>query len=193
MLREEKASGSETAEMIDGYIKEGKIVPASVTVGLLKAAMIQSGKKKFLVDGFPRSKENLDVWYEVMGNIFVLNMVLVFHCPEEVLQERLLSRGLTSGRSDDNIESIKKRFKTFHVTSEPVIAEFKRMGKVKIVDSVPSVSERSERALMKTRILAMKCAKWLQTATATTELTHSMLLTRFIRFARRSLTSSTVE
>ena len=138
LLREERKSGGDTGDLINNYIKEGKIVPAEITVGLLKKAMEKSGKKKFLIDGFPRSKENLDSFYDVMGSDFTLNMVLVFHCPEEVLQERLLKRGETSGRSDDNLESIKKRFRTFHETSEPVIAEFKRMGKVKIIDSVPS-------------------------------------------------------
>jgi UMP-CMP kinase family protein len=137
LLRAERNSGSETAEMINSYIVEGKIVPAKVTVELLKKAMEDSGKNKFLIDGFPRSKENLDVFYDVMGDAFVLNMCLVFDCPEEVLQERLLNRGKTSGRSDDNLESIKKRFKTFHSQSEPVINEFRRMGKVRIVDSSP--------------------------------------------------------
>ncbi len=137
LLRAEKNSGSDTAEMINTYIKEGKIVPAKVTINLIKKAMELSGKKKFLIDGFPRSKENLDVWYEVMGEIFTLQMVLVFDCPEKVLEERLLARGKTSGRSDDNLESIKKRFKTFHAQSEPVIDEFRRMGKVRIIDSSP--------------------------------------------------------
>jgi hypothetical protein len=72
-----------------------------------------------------------------MGDLVSLQMVLVFDCPEEVLQERLLERGKTSGRSDDNLESIKKRFRTFHEQSEPVINEFRRMGKVRIVDSTP--------------------------------------------------------
>ena len=82
LLRAERNSGSETAEMINTYIVEGKIVPAKVTVELLRKAMEKSGKSKFLIDGFPRSKENLDVFYEVMGDDFVLNMCLVFDCPE---------------------------------------------------------------------------------------------------------------
>ena len=137
LLRAEKESGSDTAKMIDSYIKEGKIVPAEVTVGLLKKAMQASGKKKFLVDGFPRSKDNLDSWYTVMGDECILKMALVFDCPEAVLEERLLNRGKTSGRSDDNIESIKKRFTTFKNESAPVINEFRRMGQVKVIDSTP--------------------------------------------------------
>ena len=74
--RAEKASGSETSELINSYIKDGKIVPAKITVELLKKAMEESGKNKFLIDGFPRSKENLDSFYTVMGDAFTLNMVL---------------------------------------------------------------------------------------------------------------------
>ena len=39
-------------------IKEGKIVPAEVTIGLLQKAIQESGKEKFLIDGFPRNEEN---------------------------------------------------------------------------------------------------------------------------------------
>ena len=51
--------------MINTFIKEGKIVPAEVTIGLLKTAMEASGRSKFLIDGFPRNPENLNVWLEV--------------------------------------------------------------------------------------------------------------------------------
>jgi UMP-CMP kinase len=54
LLRAERASGSELADMINTYINEGKIVPAEVTVSLLKAAMEKSESKSFLIDGFPR-------------------------------------------------------------------------------------------------------------------------------------------
>ena len=44
--------------------------------------------------------------------------------------ERLINRGKTSGRADDNEESIKKRFKTFVETSMPVVDFFEKQGKV---------------------------------------------------------------
>jgi UMP-CMP kinase len=46
------------------------------------------------------------------------------------MQERLLNRGKTSGRADDNMESIKKRFRTFVETSMPVVDEFESQNKV---------------------------------------------------------------
>lgn len=46
------------------------------------------------------------------------------------MEKRLLHRGETSGRADDNLESIKKRFRTFVETSMPVVDEFEKQGKV---------------------------------------------------------------
>ena len=51
------------------------------------------------------------------------------------MEARLLERGKTSGRSDDNIESIKKRFKTFNADTRPVIEWFQKSGKSREVDS----------------------------------------------------------
>ena len=66
---------------------------------------------------------------------------LFFDCPEETMRERLLNRGKTSGRADDNEESIKKRFKTFVDTSMPVVEHFRKEGKVETVSAVPGPDE----------------------------------------------------
>lgn len=66
---------------------------------------------------------------------------LFFDCPEEVMQERLLNRGKTSGRIDDNAESIRKRFKTFEETSMPVVDYFEKEGKVEKIGAVNSPQE----------------------------------------------------
>ncbi|KAJ8612017.1 hypothetical protein MRB53_037660 [Persea americana] len=63
---------------------------------------------------------------------------LFFDCPEDVMEERLIQRGKTSGRADDNVESIKKRFKTFVETSMPVVEYFEKQGKVVKIKAVDS-------------------------------------------------------
>ena len=57
------------------------------------------------------------------------------------MQERLLNRGKTSGRADDNAESIAKRFRTFVETSMPVVEYFRSKGKVETVDGVEGPEE----------------------------------------------------
>jgi UMP-CMP kinase len=125
--------------MINTYIKEGKIVPAEVTVRLLKTAMEKSGSTKFLVDGFPRDMDNLKCWEKQMTHRFSfyadVQFLLYLECPEDIMTARLLERGKTSGRNDDNLESIKKRLVTYVEQTKPIIDEFIARGKVRRVDS----------------------------------------------------------
>lgn len=57
-------------------------------------------------------------------------MVLFLDCPKDALTKRLLERGKTSGRADDNIESVLKRFDTFETESLPVVEELGKLGMV---------------------------------------------------------------
>lgn len=132
LLREERnRPGSKYGELIDNYIKEGLIVPMEITIALLERAMKQSSSQRFLIDGFPRK---MDQALKFEQSVVPSQSVLYFECPEDVMMDRLLKRGSTSGRVDDNPESIKKRFKTFRETSFPVIEHFQKMGKVHKVD-----------------------------------------------------------
>lgn len=70
-----------------------------------------------------------------MKTVVNVPFILFFDCPEEVMEARLLKRGETSGRSDDNLASIKKRFKTFQTESMPVIDYYDNQKKVVKVDA----------------------------------------------------------
>jgi len=139
LLREARNSGNEVGQMIDHYIKEGQIVPVEVTVNLIKSAMEKAIKEQnkhlFLIDGFPRNKDNLDGWYSVMGQYASVEFVLFFDCPESEMEIRLLKRGETSGRTDDNAESIRKRFHTYVESTQPIIQLFDEQGKCQKVDA----------------------------------------------------------
>ncbi len=141
---EQNREGSEFGDLIKSYIKDGKIVPMEVTVQLLENAMTEviekdkEGKGKFLIDGFPRK---MDQALKFEESVCPMKFVLFFDCPEEEMQKRLLERGKTSGRSDDNEESIKKRFKTFVETSMPVVDHFEKQGRVVRVAATKSKEE----------------------------------------------------
>ncbi|KAF2480807.1 UMP-CMP kinase-like protein [Neohortaea acidophila] len=143
LLREEQdRKGSEFGDMIKTYIKEGQIVPMEVTIQLLENAMnatiAESGNRKFLIDGFPRKMDQAVKFEEV---VVPSRFTLFFDCPEATMRERLLNRGKTSGRADDNEESIKKRFKTFVEQSMPVVNHFEGQGKVVKVDATKEPDE----------------------------------------------------
>jgi len=138
LLRDEVKSGSANGAMISEMIRQGAIVPAEVTVGLLKAAMEKTLATKFLIDGFPRDLDNVRAWETSLGNP---EFVLFVDCTQEEMERRLLKRGETSGRADDNAKTIIKRFKTFVEQSMPVLDLYERRGLVKKVSSMGSVTQ----------------------------------------------------
>ncbi|CAI0431712.1 unnamed protein product [Linum tenue] len=123
--------------MIQTMIKEGKIVPSEVTIKLLDKAILGIDNDKFLIDGFPRNEENRAA-FEAVTKIEP-ELVLFFDCPEEEMERRLLSRN--QGREDDNIETIRKRFKVFLDSSLPVVEYYAAKGKVKKIDASKPVQE----------------------------------------------------
>ncbi|ODV96877.1 hypothetical protein PACTADRAFT_39710 [Pachysolen tannophilus NRRL Y-2460] len=131
LLRAEQNNpNSKYGELIKTCIKEGTIVPQEITINLLQQAMekeVTKGNLRFLIDGFPRK---MDQALTFENQIVKSSLVLFFQCPESVMLTRLLKRGETSGRSDDNVESIKKRFKTFVETSMPVVEYYGKQNKV---------------------------------------------------------------
>jgi UMP-CMP kinase len=134
LLRAERnRPDSEFGSLIEQYIVNGQIVPVEITVNLIKRAIedeiaTPNGKQRFLIDGFPRNKDNLQGWEKVMANKYAVKGVLFFDCPESVMEERLLKRGANSNRSDDNLESIRKRFKVYSDETMPIIEIFKTQG-----------------------------------------------------------------
>jgi adenylate kinase family enzyme len=114
------------------------VLSHQVIIGLLRAAMIKSGAKDFLIDGFPRAMDQA-VRFEEM--IKPCETVIFFDCPEEVMEARLLKRGETSGRSDDNAETIRKRFRTFVDQSLPVIDHYHAQGKAHKISATAAPEE----------------------------------------------------
>lgn len=107
-------------------------MPLEVVLELIKEAMLNAlaTSKGFLIDGYPREKQQ-GVLFE--QNIAPATLVLFFDAPDEVLVERLLGRAKTSGRVDDNEETIKKRLKTFHDHNDQIVEAY--TAKLKTVSS----------------------------------------------------------
>lgn len=137
LLRTERNSpGSRFGSLIEEHMKGGTIVPARITCSLLENGMHNSNMNYFLIDGFPRNQENVDEWNREMSKKVNLLGVLFFDCNENVCISRCLNRGASgSGRSDDNEDSLKKRFVTYKSDTMPVIDHFKEKKLVYTLDS----------------------------------------------------------
>jgi UMP-CMP kinase family protein/adenylate kinase len=135
LLRDEIQKGGSLADAIQKATVAGTIVPAQVTVTLLLDAMKNSGKRKFLIDGFPRNMDNFNKWVEMMSDSAITEFVLFLQCTEVTMKERLMRRSKYSGRADDNEETIIHRFRTFYNDSMPVLDVCCRVGLSRTVNA----------------------------------------------------------
>ena len=116
------AQGSPEGERLSALMSEGKIIDQDTVMRLLQRAMRASGGNRFLIDGFPRALDQAESYERLLGDP---QMVLFFDAPDDVLRARLMHRGKSSGRVDDNAESIEKRLKTFKDTTMPAVERLK--------------------------------------------------------------------
>ena len=140
LLREEvkERPESELSVQIEEHIKNGSLVPANVIVPLLKQKIDSTEASGYLVDGFPRETSQAELFE---SEIAAPAHVLYLECSEETMLNRLLKRAETSGRVDDNEETIRKRFTTFQNQSVPVVDHYDAMGLVSKIDGNTSPEE----------------------------------------------------
>ncbi|KAH9857747.1 UMP-CMP kinase [Lenzites betulinus] len=161
---EQNREGSEYGELIRKYIREGQIVPMEITIKLLENAMRaelakpheregwEDGRGRFLVDGFPRK---MDQALKFDEDVCLSTTVLFFTTTEDEMLKRLLERAKTSGREDDNEESIRKRFRVYKEQTMPVIEHYSKEGKVATIDATATIEDVHEKAKeIVTKVLA---------------------------------------
>ena len=137
LLREELVSGSARADELKDIMAKGELVSMDTVLELVKEAMIKNKDcKGFLIDGFPRDVPQGEKFER---EIVACKFILYFECSNEEMTKRLLERAKTSGRVDDNEETIKKRLKTFEDQTLPVVDKFS--DRVKKISAMGSVDE----------------------------------------------------
>ena len=141
LLRAERQkTNSALATEINACLATGKLVPSQITCQLLINAMkdhyLQSPNvTHFLIDGFPRSQSNADEWIcatTTATEHYSVQFILNFECPEETLIGRLLERGKSSGRTDDNLTTVKARFQTFQNETAPILEYYRHSTNIPV-------------------------------------------------------------
>merc|ERR1711887_452570 len=143
LLRAEVASGSERGQKLQEIMKKGELVPLETVLAMIKDKMIaNSGASGFLIDGYPREVAQGE---QFESTIALATAVLYLDVANETMVTRLVNRGKTSGRADDNEETIKMRLDTFAKATAPVVAYYKEKGKLFEVER--SIAESSPDAV----------------------------------------------
>ncbi|WP_299277419.1 adenylate kinase [uncultured Psychroserpens sp.] len=130
------------------YMDKGELVPDQVTIDMLSAEVEKNaGANGFIFDGFPRTNAQAKALDNLMENKdSQINAMIALEVDDEVLVERLLERGKTSGRKDDADESIiRNRITEYYNKTAILKAYYATQNKYYGVDGVGSISDITER------------------------------------------------
>ena len=147
MLRAEVASGSELGKTIDSYISKGELVPLNIVIDTIANAIKQAPTECVVIDGFPRSQEQMEAFDKLLENEegIDLDSVIEVRVSEDVARERILGRRAEAKegeeRSDDNEEVFKRRM-GIYLEPLPATQEFyNNKGIHKVIDGERSLDE----------------------------------------------------
>lgn len=124
VLRDHIKRGTELGKIASGYINDGKLIPDDLMISILEKVLDENPEKEkqgVIFDGFPRTTEQAKALKEMLARRgSKVDIVIGLDVPEEELVDRLIKRGKESGRSDDNLETIKKRLAVYHSQTSPL-------------------------------------------------------------------------
>lgn len=141
LLRKELREKTKLGKQAESIIASGGLVPDEIIVQIIEKTI--EGNRQvngFLFDGFPRTTIQAYILEGLMMKLGAsLTCLINLEVPEAVSIQRLLKRGKTSGRSDDNEGVIRNRLKEYHEKTRPVLDFFRARGVVFDIDATASV------------------------------------------------------
>ena len=133
LLRDHIARGTEIGKVADSYISQGNLIPDELMLELLEHEIdtnSQKTSKGIIFDGFPRTVPQADTLKALLARRGSgIHAVVGLEVADDELVDRLVKRGLESGRSDDNIDTIRKRLEVYHRQTSPLREYYVSEGK----------------------------------------------------------------
>lgn len=124
VLRDNIKRGTELGKIANTFISDGKLIPDDLMISILDKVLddnAEAAAAGVIFDGFPRTIEQAKSLKTMLAKRGAkVDVVLGLEVPDEELIDRLIKRGKDSGRSDDNLETIKKRLDVYHNQTSPL-------------------------------------------------------------------------
>lgn len=147
MLREEVASGSELGKEIESYISRGALVPLNIIVDTIVSAINNAPVDNVLIDGYPRSTEQMHALDEIVSkedNIDLASVIEV-RVSEDVARERILGRRAEAApgeeRSDDSEEVFNDRMKIYTEPLSQIQKFYNEKNLLEVINGERSLDE----------------------------------------------------
>lgn len=147
LLRADVAQASPIGQQAQAFMEKGELVPDDLVLALVLDRIDgPEPLRGFVLDGFPRTLAQAQAAYTwAVENDRTFHAAISLDVPTDELIERLVDRGRTSGRNDDNIETIRRRLKIYTESTAPLLEFYKGRGILVDVGGTGSVDEVFER------------------------------------------------
>ena len=148
LFRKNISQNTNLGLLAQSYMDKGELVPDKVTIKMLENEIKENPQSKgFLFDGFPRTiaqAQSLDKFLKSID--MQINATIALDVDEEELISRIIDRGKTSNRSDDqDIEKIQNRFNEYNMKTSTLSRYYKDQKKFFEVDGSGTVDEITNR------------------------------------------------
>lgn len=145
VLRSHIKRGTELGKTASAYINDGKLIPDELMINILENVLEENPEKTekgVIFDGFPRTIEQAKALKKMLEKRNArVDVVIGLDVPEDELVTRLLKRGQESGRSDDNLETIKKRLDVYHNQTSPLREYYINEGNYAAINGLGSIEQ----------------------------------------------------
>lgn len=148
IFRYNMKNDTELGKMAKSYMEAGDLVPDEVTTKMLVDSVNSHPEAKgFLFDGYPRTKAQAEALDDFLhSKNWKVTATIALEADDDILVQRLLERGKTSGRKDDQDEAlIRNRYDEYNQKTAPLIEYYNRQQKYYPVDGIGSIPEITER------------------------------------------------
>ena len=144
LLRDHIKRGTELGRTANEFISKGQLIPDDLMIRILDDVLDSeaAAKNGVVLDGFPRTiaqAEALEELFRKRGT--ELHAVIGLEVPEEELVDRMIKRGQETGRTDDNIDTIKTRLDVYHIQTMPLRDYYLKENKYIPVNGIGIVDE----------------------------------------------------
>jgi adenylate kinase len=144
LFRKHLGEGTDLGKLAQKYMDEGNLVPDELVIKMVERKLNdQNQSDGFIFDGFPRTvnqAEALDQLLEKSG--YEISGMILLDVDEQELINRIILRGKTSGRTDDqDIEKVNNRIKVYNEETLPVATYYKSQGKLNTIVGKGSIED----------------------------------------------------
>ena len=149
LFRYNMKNDTDLGKLAKSYIDKGELVPDQVTTDMLVDEVKKPTEAAgFIFDGYPRTANQTAELERIVKEVLnsEISVCLSLVVDDEILVERLLKRGETSGRTDDsNEEIIRNRIKEYYTKTAEVAELYKQQGKYVEINGVGEIDEISQK------------------------------------------------